>query len=74
MFRNGLGNFERGGERFKHVLDGDGLISRFSIDGSTGRARFASKFVEARALEEEAEADSRCSIATRLARSQTAVG
>ena len=57
VFRNGPGNFERGGERFKHVLDGDGLISRFSIDGSTGRARFASKFVETPFFKEEAEAD-----------------
>eukprot|EP00966_Prymnesium_polylepis_P091471 2117166-Prymnesium_polylepis.1 len=25
VFRNGPGNFERGGRRFEHVLDGDGL-------------------------------------------------
>ena len=57
VFRNGPGNFERGGERFKHVLDGDGLLSRFSFDGATGRARFASRFVATPFYEAEVEAD-----------------
>ena len=33
IFRNGPGNFERGSKRYKHVLDGDGLLCRFSLDG-----------------------------------------
>ena len=57
VFRNGPGNFERGGERFKHVLDGDGLLCRFSINGDSGRARFASKFVGTPFYEEEMAAD-----------------
>jgi len=57
VFRNGPGNFERGGQRFKHVLDGDGLLCRFSIDGTTGRARFASRFVETPAFVAERAAD-----------------
>ena len=56
VFRNGPGNFERGGERYKHVLDGDGLLCRWSIDGESGRARFASKFVGTPFYEEEVAA------------------
>ncbi|KOO36613.1 retinal pigment epithelial membrane protein, partial [Chrysochromulina tobinii] len=57
VFRNGPGNFERGGRRFKHVLDGDGLICRIAIDGSTGRASFASKFVLTPSYVAEEQAD-----------------
>lgn len=57
IFRNGPGNFERGGERFKHVLDGDGLLCRWTLDGGSGRARFASKFVATPYYEAEVAAD-----------------
>ena len=57
VLRNGPGNFERGGERFAHVLDGDGLLCRFSFDGQTGRASFASRFVATPEFVEEAAAD-----------------
>ena len=57
VFRNGPGNFERGGERFEHVLDGDGLICRFSIDGASGRAHFKSSFVRTPDFVAEEEAD-----------------
>ena len=57
IFRNGPGNFERNGERFAHVLDGDGLLLRFSIDGASGRARFKSRFVETPQYEAEKAAD-----------------
>jgi all-trans-8'-apo-beta-carotenal 15,15'-oxygenase len=57
VFRNGPGNFERGGRRFKHVLDGDGLICRIAIDGSSGRASFASKFVLTPSYVAEEQAD-----------------
>ena len=57
VFRNGPGNFERGGERFKHVLDGDGLLGRFTIDGASGRARFASRFVRTPEFAAEEAAD-----------------
>jgi len=57
IFRNGPGNFERGGNRFEHVLDGDGLLCRFSLDGETGRASFASRFVRTPEFEAERAAD-----------------
>jgi all-trans-8'-apo-beta-carotenal 15,15'-oxygenase len=31
LFRNGPGRFERGGARYAHMLDGDGLVTRFSF-------------------------------------------
>ncbi|KAL1510135.1 hypothetical protein AB1Y20_006467 [Prymnesium parvum] len=57
LFRNGPGNFERGGVRYEHVLDGDGLLCRFTLDGSKGTAHFARRFVETAEYVEEAEAD-----------------
>ncbi|EOD18175.1 hypothetical protein EMIHUDRAFT_447970 [Emiliania huxleyi CCMP1516] len=57
VFRNGPGNFERGGQRYEHVLDGDGLLCRWSLDGATGRARFASRFVRTPEYAAEEAAD-----------------
>ena len=57
LWRNGPGNFERGGQRFEHVLDGDGYLGRISIDGSTGRASFKGRFVRTADFEEEEAAD-----------------
>lgn len=57
VFRNGPGNFERGGKRFEHVLDGDGLLCSFSIDGDKGRAFFRSRFVATPFYSEEASLD-----------------
>jgi carotenoid cleavage dioxygenase-like enzyme len=57
IFRNGPGNFERGGQRFQHVLDGDGLLCRFSIDGERGRAHFRARFVRTPEFEAERKAD-----------------
>jgi all-trans-8'-apo-beta-carotenal 15,15'-oxygenase len=57
IFRNGPGNFERGGTRFQHVLDGDGLVCRFSIDGERGRAHFRARFVRTPEFEAERKAD-----------------
>ena len=57
IFRNGPGNFERGGKRYEHVLDGDGLICRITIDGVSGRAHFRSRFVRTAEFEKEEEAD-----------------
>jgi len=57
LFRNGPGNFERGGTRFQHVLDGDGLLCRFSIDGERGRAHFRARFVRTPEFEAERKAD-----------------
>ena len=57
IFRNGPGNFERGGTRYEHVLDGDGLVCRITIDGVSGRAHFRSRFVRTPEFEKEEEAD-----------------
>jgi all-trans-8'-apo-beta-carotenal 15,15'-oxygenase len=57
LYRNGPGNFERGGTRFQHVLDGDGLLCRFSIDGERGRAHFRARFVRTPEFEAERKAD-----------------
>ena len=57
LFRNGPGNFERGGVRYKHVLDGDGYVCAFAIDGPRSRARFSSRFVRTPYFKAEAEAD-----------------
>ncbi len=57
VWRNGPGNFERGGERYAHVLDGDGLICRISLDGASGRASFKSRFVRTPDFEAEEAAD-----------------
>ena len=57
VYRNGPGNFERSGERFAHILDGDGLVCRFSIDGAAGRAHFRSRYVRTPEFLAEEEAD-----------------
>ena len=57
IWRNGPGNFERGGERYKHVLDGDGLIARFTLDGASNRATYSGKFVNTPWFAAETEAD-----------------
>ena len=57
LWRNGPGNFDRGGVRFAHVLDGDGLIVRISLDGATNRASFKSRFVRTPSFEAEERAD-----------------
>ena len=49
LYRNGPGLFERGGQRYRHLFDGDGLVHafRFTDRGVSHRARFVrtSKFV-----------------------------
>ena len=54
IFRNGPGRFDRGGKRFEHVLDGDGHIIKFVVDGAQQRAHFANRYVRTpEYLEEE---------------------
>lgn len=57
LFRNGPGNFERGETRYEHVLDGDGLLCKFSLDGAKGTASFSSRFVRTPEFVQEEEAD-----------------
>lgn len=44
FFRNGPAQHERGGERYHHWFDGDGLIQRWQIGG--GQVSYRGKFVE----------------------------
>src|SRR2546423_5141975 len=43
LYRNGPGRWEAGGFVAQHAFDGDGLISKFVIDGGT--VRFQSRYV-----------------------------
>ena len=44
LFRNGPGRFERGEQKYEHMLDGDGYVQSFSF-GDDGSVFFRSKFV-----------------------------
>ena len=52
-FWNGPGQFVRGGLRYRHWLDGDGLISSLNLGGAP---RFSSRFVRSTKRTEEEEA------------------
>src|ERR1700676_3331379 len=43
LYRNGPGRWEAGGFVAQHAFDGDGLVSKFVIDG--GSVRFQSRYV-----------------------------
>ncbi|MCH9675174.1 MAG: carotenoid oxygenase family protein, partial [Gammaproteobacteria bacterium] len=51
LYRNGPGMFERGAERRRHLLDGDGLIQRLSI-GAQG-ARYQNAFVQTQKFKDD---------------------
>lgn len=54
FFRNGPGNFERGEQRYKHVIDGDGLILRISFpDGDSDTFEALARFVRTPTFVEE---------------------
>ena len=48
---NGPARFERGGRRYKHWLDGDGMVCALHFTGNG--VRFASRFIQTRKLQEE---------------------
>ena len=52
---NGPGRFARSGQRLEHWLDGDGLLSTVSFDGSGG-ARLTQRFVATRKRSDEESA------------------
>ncbi|KAL3146000.1 hypothetical protein ABBQ38_015360 [Trebouxia sp. C0009 RCD-2024] len=56
LFRNGPGRFERGGQKYEHMLDGDGYVCAFSFSGD-GRMHFRSSYVKTSDLAKEEEAD-----------------
>lgn len=47
LFRNGPGRFERGEQKYEHMLDGDGYVQSFSFDDN-GNVYFRSKYVRTR--------------------------
>lgn len=47
MFRNGPARFERGQDKYNHMLDGDGYVYSFSF-ADDGRVFYRSKFVRTR--------------------------
>jgi all-trans-8'-apo-beta-carotenal 15,15'-oxygenase len=57
LFRNGPGLFETGGIGIEHVLDGDGLVQRLSIDN--GKVRYQNRFVETDKLKAERKSGKR---------------
>ncbi|DBB11283.1 TPA: hypothetical protein ACH3X3_006718 [Trebouxia sp. C0006] len=56
LFRNGPGRFERGDQKYAHVLDGDGYVTSFSFS-QEGKVHFRSAYVRTSDLEKEAAAD-----------------
>lgn len=54
LFRNGPGRLERGGVRYGHWFDGDGMISRFDFQGS--QILYRNRFVATRELVAEEHA------------------
>jgi all-trans-8'-apo-beta-carotenal 15,15'-oxygenase len=56
LFRAMPARFERGETRYGHYLDGDGYITRLSID-KNGRAHFSSKYVQTEEFKAESRAD-----------------
>ncbi len=56
LFRNTPGIFERGNQRVKHYLDGDGYIYKFSF-ASDGQVYFDSKFVKTTEFIQETKAN-----------------
>ncbi len=51
FFRNGPGQHERGGQRYHHWFDGDGLIQRWQFGG--GQVSYKGKFVATKKRTEE---------------------
>lgn len=54
-YKVGGAKFERGGQRYEHVLDGDGFVVAFQIEN--GRCQYTGRFVETEYFLEEEAAD-----------------
>lgn len=54
LYRNGPGLLSRGGERYRHWFDGDGLVQAWRFEG--GRARHQARFVRTAKFEAERQA------------------
>jgi all-trans-8'-apo-beta-carotenal 15,15'-oxygenase len=55
LYRNGPGNFERGGQRYLHWFDGDGLIQ--SWDFRDGSVQHQAQFVQTPKFKRESKSD-----------------
>jgi all-trans-8'-apo-beta-carotenal 15,15'-oxygenase len=56
LYRNGPGRLARGGQRYGHPFDGDGMVSLLKLDGGRGEVTYRNRFVRTREyLEEERE-------------------
>jgi hypothetical protein len=55
LFRNGPANFQRGDQKYAHMLDGDGYVSRFTFT-EDGEVHFRSRYVRTRDLMDEEKA------------------
>ncbi|APB33250.1 Retinal pigment epithelial membrane protein [Gloeomargarita lithophora Alchichica-D10] len=55
LFRNGPGRLDRGGQRYHHPFDGDGMISQVSFQ--RGRAFYRNRYVQTQELQAEQRAD-----------------
>jgi all-trans-8'-apo-beta-carotenal 15,15'-oxygenase len=60
LYRNGPGRLERGGQRYGHPFDGDGMVSKLVFDGPRGRVRYRNRFVRTREYLDEEQADRLC--------------
>lgn len=54
LYRNGPGLFERGNDRRRHLLDGDGMIQALDLDG--GAVRYRNRFVRTQKFVAEEQA------------------
>lgn len=57
FYKVGPGKLERGGERYAHVLDGDGFCMAIDIDGARQTATYKGRFVETEYFQEEESLD-----------------
>jgi hypothetical protein len=58
LYRAGPGRFDRGGERYEHVLDGDGYVLKFSFPSAAGSGvQVRGRFVETAWFQEEEAAN-----------------
>jgi len=51
------GRFDRGGKRYEHVLDGDGHLIKFVVDGKRQRAHISNAYVKTDEFLQEEAAD-----------------
>ncbi|MGB1608037.1 MAG: carotenoid oxygenase family protein, partial [Promethearchaeia archaeon] len=58
IFRNGPGRFDRGTTRYEHVLDGDGHLIKFVVDGRSQSAHISNRYVNTEAFAAEEAAGS----------------